>query len=100
VNVRTIAARMRARNLEAKVMAKKVACCTIFSDEFRVELQPLKDGPLLVVSGHAHDKELTLIVRGVEPADESDSRQEVACIYVTAEQLAEVVARVRTAQKK
>jgi hypothetical protein len=92
---RSIPKRRRARNATASP-TKSAKCETIFSDEFRIELQPIEDGPTITVSGHGHDTEFTIVVTGVS---DGESDPELACIVLTLENLEELVSRLKSATR-
>lgn len=73
-------------------MSKHEVFKTITSDEFRVELQTLEDGPVLTVSGFAHDPDLTVSVCG--PKNEQGTAK-IGC--VTLAHLFDLAERVKKA---
>lgn len=77
-------------------MSKHEPLRTILNDEFRVELQPVENGPILTVHGHASDPgNLTLIVQGVDGGD--NETREVARIGVSLKNLFELAEHIKKA---
>ena len=63
--------------------------------EFRVEFQRVEGGPTLIVCGHAHDKQVTLNMNGVD----NDETTWTRAMTVTLRDLNELMERVRVATK-